>query len=151
MDKLDIFHSRFGKIVEFGQWDLETISADACTKFTSTEFKDECHTRSVYLTLEDPESLETNEQVEVKRRTLRTIAHSLMVNARVLEMCIQFALMYTEDHILLVLPIKDLINKDSKTTTPLKVVTGLKPSVSNSWVLFFHVLYKKKHIFGYKH
>ena len=29
MDKLDMFKSRFGKIDEFGWWDLEIISADA--------------------------------------------------------------------------------------------------------------------------
>ena len=29
MDKLDMFQSRFGKIVEFGWWDLEIISEDA--------------------------------------------------------------------------------------------------------------------------
>ena len=38
-DKLDIFQSRFRKIDEFWCWDLETISADAGSQFTSTEFK----------------------------------------------------------------------------------------------------------------
>ena len=40
MDKLDMFQSRFGKIDEFGWWDLERISADAGKQFTSTEFKE---------------------------------------------------------------------------------------------------------------
>ena len=40
MDKLDMFQSRFGKIDQFGWWDLERISADAGTRFTSTEFKE---------------------------------------------------------------------------------------------------------------
>ena len=31
MDKLDMFQSRFGKIDQFGWWDLEIISADAGT------------------------------------------------------------------------------------------------------------------------
>ena len=44
MDKLDMFQSRFGKIDEFGWWDLERISADAGTQFSSTGFKDECQT-----------------------------------------------------------------------------------------------------------
>ena len=35
MDKLDMFQSRFGKIDQFGWWDLEIISADAGTHFTS--------------------------------------------------------------------------------------------------------------------
>ena len=39
MDKLDMFQSRFGKIDQFGWWDLKRISADAGTQFTSTEFK----------------------------------------------------------------------------------------------------------------
>ena len=39
MDKLDMFHSRFGKIDQFGWWDLERISADAGPQFTLTEFK----------------------------------------------------------------------------------------------------------------
>ena len=43
MDKLDMFQSRFRKIDEFGWWDLERISADAGTQFTSKEFKEECH------------------------------------------------------------------------------------------------------------
>ena len=36
MEKLDMFKSRFGKIDQFGWWDLERISADAGTQFTST-------------------------------------------------------------------------------------------------------------------
>ena len=31
MEKLDMFQSRFGKIDQFGWWDLEKISADAGT------------------------------------------------------------------------------------------------------------------------
>ena len=34
MDKLDMFQSRFGKIDQFGWWDLERISEDAGTQFT---------------------------------------------------------------------------------------------------------------------
>ena len=55
MGKLDMFQDRCGKIDEFGWWDLERISADAGTKFSSTEFKDECQTRGVRLTLAAPE------------------------------------------------------------------------------------------------
>ena len=40
MDKLDEFQYRFGKIDEFLLWDLERISADADTQFTSTYFKE---------------------------------------------------------------------------------------------------------------
>ena len=51
MEKLDMFQSRFGKIDQFGWWDLERISADAGTQFTLTEFKDECQTSGFLLTL----------------------------------------------------------------------------------------------------
>ena len=52
MDKLDMFQSRSGKIDEFGWWDLEIISGDAGTKFTLTEFKEECQNHGVCLTLD---------------------------------------------------------------------------------------------------
>ena len=76
-------------------------------------------------------------------RKLRTVAHSLMVHARVPEVYVHFALTYTKDHIFLVLPIKDPINEDGDQTTPHKLATATKPSVSHLRVLFFHVLYGK--------
>ena len=68
--------------------------------------------------------------------TLRTVAHALMVHAIVPEVYVHFALMYTTDHIVLVLPIKYLINEDGDPTTPHKLTTGKKPSVSHLRVLF---------------
>ena len=35
-DQLYLFQAIFGKVYEFGWWDLETISADSGTQFTST-------------------------------------------------------------------------------------------------------------------
>ena len=78
---------------------MERISANTGTQFTSTEFKEECQIRGVCLTLAAPEHQEMNGQVKVTWRTLRTIAHSLIVHARVPERYIPFALMYTTDHI----------------------------------------------------
>ena len=51
MDKLDMFQSRIRKIDQFGWWDLERISADVGTQFTSTDFKGEYQTRGVRLKL----------------------------------------------------------------------------------------------------
>ena len=65
-----------------------------------------------------PEHQEINGQDEVTLRKLRTIAHSLMVHARVSEAYIHFALMYTTDHIFPILPIKDLINRYGDPKTP---------------------------------
>ena len=44
--------------------------------------------------------------------------------------------MYTTDHIFPILPTKDLTNEDGELTTPCKLATGKKPSVSHLRVLF---------------
>ena len=72
-----------------------------------------------------------NGKAEVTRRTLRTVAHSCMVHARVSEAYIHFSLMYMAYHIFPVLPIKDMINTDGDLTIPFKLATGMKPSVSH--------------------
>ena len=63
MDKLDIFLSIFGKVDEFGWWDLEIFSVDARLQFTQTEFKEEFQTRGVQLKLAVPGNKEMNGQV----------------------------------------------------------------------------------------
>ena len=77
-----------------------------------------------------------NGKVEVTWIMLRTIVHYLMIHARFLEVYIHFELMYTTDHIFTVLPIKDMMNKDGNLTTPFKLSTGTKPSVSHLHVVF---------------
>ena len=74
---------------------------------------------------------------------MRTVAHSLMVHARVTEVYVHFTLMYTTDHIFPVLPTKYLINEDGDPTTPHKLTTGTKPSVSNLCVLFCPCVVRK--------
>ena len=76
-------------------------------------------------------------------RTLRTIAHSLMVHDKVPENYMHFALMYTTFHIFPVQPKKELKNKDEDPTTPYKLATGTKPSVSNLRVLFCPCVVRK--------
>ena len=56
---------------------------------------------------------------------------------------VHFASMYTIDHIFPVLPIKDLINKDSEPNMTFKLATGTKPSVSHSLVFFFTCVVRK--------
>ena len=84
-----------------------------------------------------------NGKVEVTLRTLFTVAHALMVHARVPEVYVHFALMYTTDHIFTVIPIKYLLNKDGIPTTPHKLATGTKPSVSHLCVLFCPFVVRK--------
>ena len=66
-----------------------------------------------------------------------------MYHERVPENYIHFALMYTTDHIFPVVPIKDLINEDGDPTTPYKMATGTKPSVSHLCVLFCPCVVRK--------
>ena len=56
---------------------------------------------------------------------------------------IHFSFMYTIYHIFPVLPIKYLINKDGKLTTPFKIYTDTKPSISHLHVLFFLCVVRK--------
>ena len=51
--------------------------------------------------------------------------------------------MYTTYYIFPVLPIKDLRNEDGNSTTPHKLATGTKPSVSHLCVLFFPRVVRK--------
>ena len=89
------------------------------------------------MTLASPEHQEMTGQGEATWRMLRTIAHLLMVHARVLKAYIHFALICTTDHIFPVLPIKYMINEDGNPTTPFKLATGKNTSVSHLHVLFF--------------
>ena len=95
------------------------------------------------MTLAAPEHQDMNGKIEVTRRTLRTVAHSLMVHARVPEVYVHFALMHMTDHIFPVLPIKVLINKDGDPKTPHKLETGTKPSVSHLRELFCPCVVRK--------
>ena len=65
VDKLDTCLSIFGKIDEFGWWDLERISFYIGTQFNSTEFQTEFQTCSVILALAAPEHQEMKVQFEV--------------------------------------------------------------------------------------
>ena len=82
-------------------------------------------------------------RVEVTWRTLRTVVHALMVHARVPEVYVHFELMYTTDHNFPVLPINYIINEDGDPTTPYKLATGTKHSVSHLRVLFCPCVVRK--------
>ena len=121
IDKLDIFRARFGKVDEFGWWDMEIIQTDAGMHFTSQEFQKGLSVRGLWLSLVAPHHQEMIGQIEVKWWTLQTISYSIMVHARVDEEYINFALMYKTGHIFPVLPIKDFSNQDGGPTMPHKL------------------------------
>ena len=66
-----------------------------------------------------------------------------MVHARVTDVYVHFASMYTTYHIFPVLPIKDFINNDGDPTTPHKLETGTKHSVSHLLVLICPCVLRK--------
>ena len=73
-----------------------------------------------------------------------------MVHTRFSEAYINFALIYTTDRIFLVLAIKDMINKDGDPTTPFKLATGTKTSVSYLRMLFCKCFVQKATVHVYK-
>ena len=48
MEKKYIFQARFGKVDEFGWWDLEIIQTDSGKKFTSKDFKERISVHGVH-------------------------------------------------------------------------------------------------------
>ena len=59
-----------------------------------------------------------------------------MVCTRASDEYIKCSLIYTTDPIFPILPVKNLVNQDGEATTPYKLVTATKPSVSIPCVLF---------------
>ena len=74
---------------------------------------------------------------------MRTVAHAIMVHARVPEVYVHFTLMFTTDQIFPFLLFKDLINEDGNPTKPHKLATDTKPSVSHLRVLFCPCVVRK--------
>ena len=70
MNKLDMFQSIFGKVDEFGWWDMETIKTDAGMQFTSKESQEGLSVHVLWIALAVPDHQEINIQVEVIWRTL---------------------------------------------------------------------------------
>ena len=92
MDKLDMFQAIFGKVDEFGWWDLERIKTDYGSKLTSNDFQEGLFVCGVWFILSAPDYKEMNNQVEVTCITLQTIGHSIMVHIWVSDEHINFAL-----------------------------------------------------------
>ena len=88
---------------------MEIIQTDAGTQFTSKEFQEGISVSGVLLAFSTPDHQYMNIQVEVTRRKLQTIAHSIILHAGVSDEYIHFALIYTTDCIFTAIPIKHLV------------------------------------------
>ena len=100
---------------------MELIQTDAITQLTSNEFQEVIYVRGLQITLTAPENWEINGLVKATWRTLKVIAHSIMVHTQALYEYIHSSLMYTTHYMFTVLPIKHLINQDGEPTTPHKM------------------------------
>ena len=133
----------FGKVDQFGCWDMERTQNDDGMQFTSNECWCGLSVRGLILAIAASDHQWINAQVEVTWWNFLTIVYSIIGHAQVYDEYIHCALMYTTDHILPVLPIKNLINKDSEPTTPHKLATDTQPSVPKPRFPPVNVLYKR--------
>ena len=65
MYKIDTFQATFGKLHEFGWWDLQRIQTDIGTQFTYKEFQEDISERGLRLALSAPDHQEMNVQIEL--------------------------------------------------------------------------------------
>ena len=94
----------FGKVDEFGWWDLEIIQTDDGLQFTSKYFQGSLSVHVIRLTLVEPDHQEINVQFEVTLWTLQTISHSIMMKTYI------FSFIHTSNHIFHFLPTKHFVN-----------------------------------------
>ena len=73
-----------------------------------------------------------------------------MVHSRVSDEYIHFSFMYTTDHIYPVISIKHLLNQGGEPTTPQKMATSTKSSLSNIHILFCPCVVQKLTAHVYK-
>ena len=76
------------------------------------------------------EHQEMNGLAEVTWCTIHILAHSMMVFARVDESFTHHASVYAAHHIVPILPLKDLTNKQGKSVTPHELMTGEKTKIT---------------------
>ena len=65
MEKIDMFLEIFGKVDEFGWWDMERIRTESDKHFTSKEFQEGLSVRGVRLELLAPDHQKINRKVEL--------------------------------------------------------------------------------------
>ncbi|MGH7974694.1 MAG: hypothetical protein ACREBR_04150 [bacterium] len=133
---------RFGANCEFGYLDLERVQTDAGSQFTSVKFKQEALQAGFRLTIAAPRHQEQNAYCERTWQTIRTIAHKMLLHARVGQQYTHHALMYATDHIFPAIPWKKL-NIDDRPSTPYELSTGQRPCIKHLRTLFCPCIVKK--------
>jgi len=127
---LSVFAAEHRLISSVKLWKIEKIKGDAGSEFNSTEFEQFCLDRRISVSFASPKHQEGNHFAERTWQSLRKLAQSMLVHARLPDMYMYHALLHA-CHVFNVLPLKDLVTGDGIITTPYELFVGSKPRVGH--------------------
>jgi hypothetical protein len=127
--------------LDFASNTLTHVRADAGNQFVSQEFRDDCNSAGIRLSLAAPHHQEMNGIVERTWQSIRNIAFAFMNHARVSDHFGDMALEHAWK-IFALLPIKDLVSDEGRSSTPFEKFYNKKPSLRRLRVLFCPCVYK---------
>jgi transposase InsO family protein len=128
IDALLGYQADHGHIGNYGYLDIARIRADSGSRFTSAEFREHRRVAGITLSLAAPKKQYQNHIAERSWQTIRTMARSLLVHARLPDSFMHHALIYS-CHIFNVLPVKGLYLNDH-VGTPYELFQGVRPAIS---------------------
>jgi len=136
---LSIFAAEQRLISGVKLWKIEKIKGDAGSEFNSTEFEQFCIDRYIVLSLASPKHQEGNHFAERTWQSLRKLAQSTLVHARLPDMYMYHALLHAW-HVFNPLSLKDLVTSDGIITTLMSYLWDLNPMLVILESLDVHVL-----------
>jgi len=115
---------------KYGYMNLDKIRSDAGSQFTSAEFAEYCRDHQIHLSLAAPKKQYQNHLVECTWQTTSTIAHTLLVHAKLPDTFWYHAMVYATD-IFNVLPVRGMKNEQYCPATPYELFFSEKPSIAH--------------------
>jgi transposase InsO family protein len=149
IDTITRYQADHSHIGNYGYLDIARVCTDSGSQFTSEEFKKHCWEAGIQLSLAAPKKQYQNHLAECTWQTIGTMAHSLLVHARLPDSFMYYALVYS-CHIFNVLPVKGLYSRD-QVATPYELFQGTKPNISQFRVFGCPVTARKWTITGNSH
>ena len=110
--------------------DIARIKADAGPQFISSEFQKFCAKHHITLRIAPPDHQEVNHGAERPWQTIKLIARTINVHARLDDAFLYHAVQYACD-IYNVLPLLGAIHPNGSQSTPFELFYGVKPSISH--------------------
>jgi hypothetical protein len=138
---LSIFAAEQRLISGVKLWKIERIKGDAGSVFNSTEFEQFCIDRCISVSFAPPKYQEGNHFAERTWQSLRKLAQSMLVHARLPDM---YHALLPACHVFTVLPLKDLVTSDGIIETTYELFMGSKPKVSHFRVFGCPCIAKKR-------